>query len=207
MLLGAPGSDALRVSRRDLGALAGAAALPAPALAVRPPDFVNKQPGYEVRPWGLQVKDAKVGTGAAAEKGDRVVYEWEGYTIGYFGRPFEMKNGKKGGDFSGERDFARFVVGRGEVIPALEEGVVGMKEGGVRQIVFPPELGYPMVGDQRAGKMADPGHDKVGPKPSSFSGTRALDFVLTSKDDQLDKTLLINMKVVRVDKPGGKYKF
>ena len=207
VLLGAPGSDALRVSRRDLGALAGAAALPAPALAVRPPDFVNKQPGYEVRPSGLQVKDAKIGTGAAAEKGDRVVYEWEGYTIGYFGRPFEMKNGQKGGDFSGERDFARFVVGRGEVIPALEEGVVGMKEGGVRQIVFPPELGYPMVGDQRAGKMADPGHDKVGPKPSSFSGTRALDFVLTSKDDQLDKTLLINMKVVRVDKPGGKYKF
>ena len=135
------------------------------------------------------------------------VCEWEGYTIGYFGRPVEMKQGAKGGDFSGERDYARFVVGRGEVIPAVEEGVLGMREGGVRQLVFPPEIGYPMVGDEREGKMADPGHDKVGPKPASFSGSRALDFVLTSKGDQLDKTLLINLKVIRVDKPGGKYKF
>ena len=208
LLLLAQLTQALRVTRRSLAGAAGAVATaPQVANAVRPPEFVTDNPGFTKTKSGLQIKDVKEGTGAAAATGDRVVYEWEGYTIGYFGRPFEMKNGKKGGDFSGERDFARFVVGRGEVIPALEEGVVGMKEGGVRQIVFPPELGYPMVGDQRAGKMADPGHDKVGPKPSSFSGTRALDFVLTSKDDQLDKTLLINMKVVRVDKPGGKYKF
>ena len=32
-------------------------------------------------------------------------------------------------------------VGRGEVVPALEEGVLGVREGGVRQIIFPPELG------------------------------------------------------------------
>ena len=38
-------------------------------------------------------------------------------------------------------------------------------------------------------------------------GSRALDFVLTSKSDNVDKTLLLNFKVVRVDKPGGKYKF
>ena len=82
-----------------------------------------------------------------------------------------------------------------------------MREGGVRQIIFPPELGYPMVGDQRDGRMADPSHARVGPKPTSFSGSRALDFVLTSKSDNVDKTLLLNFKVVRVDKPGGKYKF
>ena len=85
--------------------------------------------------------------------------------------------------------------------------MLGVREGGVRQIIFPPELGYPMVGDQREGKMADPTHEKVGPKPTTFSGTRALDFVLSSKGDQLDKTLLINVNVIRVDKPGGKYKF
>lgn len=77
--------------------------------------------------------------------GDRVVYEWEGYTLGYFGRPFEAKNGVKGGDFSNDRDYDRFVVGGKSVIPALEEGVLGMREGGVRQLVFGPELGYPMV--------------------------------------------------------------
>lgn len=31
---------------------------------------------------GLQYKDAKVGAGRAASEGDRVVFDWEGYTIG-----------------------------------------------------------------------------------------------------------------------------
>ncbi|CAM9803138.1 unnamed protein product, partial [Choristocarpus tenellus] len=31
---------------------------------------------------GLQFKDAKVGTGVSAAKGDRIVMDWEGYTIG-----------------------------------------------------------------------------------------------------------------------------
>ena len=33
----------------------------------------------------------QVGKGPSPEKGDRVVVEWTGYTIGYFGRPFETK--------------------------------------------------------------------------------------------------------------------
>lgn len=205
LLILAP-TRALRVTRRSLGA-AATASLPAAARAVRPPEFVTRQPGFERQKSGLQIKDVKQGTGQTAAKGDRVVYEWEGYTIGYFGRPFEKNAGIKGSDFEGEKDYARFILGRGEVIPALEEGVLGVKEGGVRQIIFPPELGYPMVGDQAMGRMADPAHERVGPKPTSFSGSRALDFVLTSKSDNVDKTLLLNFKVVRVDKPGGKYKF
>ena len=208
LLLLAQLTQALRVTRRSLAGAAGAiATAPQVANAVRPPEFVTDNPGFTKTKSGLQIKDVKEGTGAAAATGDRVVYEWEGYTIGYFGRPFEKKAGLKGGDFEGEKDYSRFVVGRGEVVPALEEGVLGVREGGVRQIIFPPELGYPMVGDQRDGKMADPSHDRVGPKPTTFSGSRALDFVLTSKSDNVDKTLLLNFKVVRVDKPGGKYKF
>ena len=30
-----------------------------------------------------------------------------------------------------------------QVIPAIEEGILGMKEGGVRRLIVPPELGYP----------------------------------------------------------------
>ena len=166
-------TQALRVTRRALAGAAGAAIPATAANAVRPPEFVTQQPGFTPTKSGLQIKDVKEGTGAAAATGDRVVYEWEGYTIGYFGRPFEKKAGLKGGDFEGEKDYSRFVVGRGEVVPALEEGVLGVREGGVRQIIFPPELGYPMIGDQREGKMADPSHDRVGPKPTSFSGARA----------------------------------
>lgn len=37
---------------------------------------------FETMKSGLQYKDAKVGSGAAAAEGDRVVLDWEGYTIG-----------------------------------------------------------------------------------------------------------------------------
>ena len=141
LLLLAHFTQALRVTRRSLAGVAGAAIPAAAANAVRPPDFVTQQPGFTPTKSGLQIKDVKEGTGAAAATGDRVVYEWEGYTIGYFGRPFEKKAGLKGGDFEGEKDYSRFVVGKGEVVPALEEGVLGVREGGVRQIIFPPELG------------------------------------------------------------------
>ena len=102
--------------RRALAGVAGAAIPATAANAVRPPEFVTQQPGFTPTKSGLQIKDVKEGTGAAAAAGDRVVYEWEGYTIGYFGRPFEKKAGLKGGDFEGERDYSRFVVGRGAQI-------------------------------------------------------------------------------------------
>ena len=113
-----------------------------------------------------------------------------GYTIGYFGRPFETKQLKSLDGLDDE--FLRFELGRGVVIPGIEQGVVGMAEGGVRQLVVPPSVGYP---------ESDPGHTKVGPRPSTFSGQRALDFVLQNKE-LIDKTLLFNVKLIRVDKPG-----
>jgi hypothetical protein len=33
-----------------------------------------------------------LGTGKSPVKGDRVVVDWEGYTIGYYGRPFQTRN-------------------------------------------------------------------------------------------------------------------
>lgn len=64
----------------------------------------------------------------------------------------------KGGSFAKDKDFYRFTLGRGEVIPAFEEAVASMKEGGIRRIVVPVELGYPN-NDMNA----------LGPSPSTFS--------------------------------------
>lgn len=49
-------------------------------------------------------------------------------------------------------------------------------------MIVPPELGYP---------PEDPQHDRVGPKPSTFSGQRALDFVLKNQGlvDKVQDTL------------------
>ena len=64
----------------------------------------------------------------------------------------------KGGSFAKDKDFYRFTLGRGEVIPAVEEAVASMKEGGIRRIVVPVELGYPN-NDMNA----------QGPTPTTFS--------------------------------------
>ncbi|KAG5191735.1 hypothetical protein JKP88DRAFT_230862 [Tribonema minus] len=151
-----------------------------------------KYPDFVELPSGLQYKDIKVGSGEKPSTGDRVVIDWEGYTIGYYGRPFQLKNSVKGGAFAADTDFLRFTLGDGTVIPALNEALATMKEGGVRQIIVPNEIGYP---------ESDRGHTRVGPKPSTFSGNRALDFVLQNKGI-IDKTLLFNVELKRVDKPG-----
>ena len=73
-----------RITRRGFGVGAGSClAVPAAARAVRPPEFVNKQEGFTSTKSGLQIKDAKIGSGNPCEPGDRAVYEWEGYTIGH----------------------------------------------------------------------------------------------------------------------------
>lgn len=56
------------------------------------------------------------------------------------------------------------------MVKGLEEALVGMQAGAVRQVVVPyGDLSYP---------ASDPTHDAVGPKPLTFSGQRALNFVL-----------------------------
>lgn len=143
-------------------------------------------------PSGLLFKDAKPGDGGdTPQKGDRVVVEWTGYTIGYFGRPFETKQ-LRALDKVEDPDL-RFVIGSGAVIPGLEEGVAGMTKGAVRQLVIKPRIGYP---------ADDPSHDRVGPKPSTFSGKQALNFVLQNQE-LIDKTLLFNVKLIRIDKGGA----
>ena len=117
------------------------------------------------------------------------------YTIGYFGRPFEAKGGPQGGAFDKNQDYSRTTIGKGEVVRGVELGLQSMKVGGIRQIIVPyGELGYPDT-------KVDASHDKVGPKPSTFSGERALNFVLDNP--RVDRTLLFNVKLIRVDKADG----
>jgi hypothetical protein len=37
------------------------------------------------------------GSGESPAKGDRVVFDWEGYTLGYYGKPFESRGKVKVG--------------------------------------------------------------------------------------------------------------
>jgi FKBP-type peptidyl-prolyl cis-trans isomerase len=81
---------------------------------------------------GLKYWDIKAGTGAVAENGKKVVVHYTGW----------LTNGKK---FDSSRERYRpfvFVLGSGTVIKGWDEGVAGMKEGGKRQLLVPPDLAY-----------------------------------------------------------------
>ncbi|KAK1272031.1 hypothetical protein QJS04_geneDACA020991 [Acorus gramineus] len=146
-----------------------------------------RYPDYTETESGLQYKDLRMGSGPSPKMGEMVVVDWDGYTIGYYGRIFEARNKTKGGSFEGdEKDFFKFRLGSQQVIPAFEEAIMGMAPGGVRRIIVPPELGYP-----------ESDYNKLGPKPTTFSGQRALDFVLRNQG-LIDKTLLFDIELLKV---------
>lgn len=190
-----------RISRRSiLFNAATASTLLTTATAAKaedqPPSFVQEYADFTESPTGgWRYRTVQEGKGGVkAQKGDRVVFDWSGYTIGYFGRPFQAKGGPTGGAFDKELDYSRTIIGSGAMIPALEQALADMEAGTIRQVVVPwGDLTYP---------ADDPSHERVGPKPSTFSGMRALNFVLDNP--RLDRTLLFNVKVIRVDKKDGK---
>lgn len=77
------------------------------------------------------VQDVVVGTGATAQPGDKL-------TVNYTGK---LQNGTVF-DSSVNRAPFQFVLGSGQVIPGWEKGLVGMKVGGKRTIIIPPQMGY-----------------------------------------------------------------
>lgn len=146
-----------------------------------------RYPDYIETKSGLQYKDLRIGNGPTPKPGEMVVVDWDGYTIGYYGRIFEARNKTKGGSFEGgDKAFYKFRLGYKEVIPAFEEAVAGMSLGGIRRIIVPPELGYP-----------ENDFNKSGPRPTTFSGQRALDFVLRNQG-LIDKTLLFDIELLKV---------
>lgn len=81
----------------------------------------------------LAMRDVEVGTGRPARPGDRVVVHYEGW----------FENGKVfSSSYRRGAPLNPFELGTGFVIEGWEEGLVGMKEGGVRRLDVPPELGY-----------------------------------------------------------------
>ena len=127
-----------------------------------------------------------------------MVVDWDGYTIGYYGRVFQARNLAKGGAFSGEEGegLLRWALGSGAAIPALDEAVAGMRVGGIRRIyVSPGPLFYPLGRD---GAVTAAGK-KLLPQPSTFSGQRSLYFVLENRG-LVDKSLLMDLELKSVDR-------
>jgi FKBP-type peptidyl-prolyl cis-trans isomerase FkpA len=99
---------------------------------------------------GLQMTDVKQGTGAEAVAGKTVIVHYTGWLYD------DSAADKKGTKFDSSRDRGDpfdFPLGAGHVIKGWDQGVAGMKVGGQRTLVIPPELGY---GARGAGGVIPP---------------------------------------------------
>lgn len=88
-------------------------------------------------PSQLQTEDLVTGSGAEAKGGDKVTVQYVGVLY---------KGGKEFDSSWSRNEPFSFTLGAGEVIPGWDQGVEGMKEGGRRELVIPPELGYGEAG-------------------------------------------------------------
>lgn len=96
---------------------------------------------------GLKFIDSTPGTGAEAKSGQTVSVHYTGWLY---------EGGKKGAKFDSSVDRGEpfdFSLGAGRVIKGWDEGVAGMKIGGKRTLIIPPDLGY---GSRGAGTAIPP---------------------------------------------------
>jgi peptidylprolyl isomerase len=116
----------------------GWALVAAPDRLPRADDGAPARPQEVTTPSGLKYVDLAIGDGKAAKAGDMP-------SVHYVGT---FPDGKK---FDSSRDRNTpfmFTLGAGQVIKGWDEGIAGMKEGGKRKLIIPPNLGY---GDRGTG--------------------------------------------------------
>ena len=81
---------------------------------------------------GLQYKDIAVGDGAEAVTGSRVAVHYTGW----------LADGTKFDSSIDRGEPFTFTIGAGGAIEGWQEGIQGMRVGGKRKLVIPPQLGY-----------------------------------------------------------------
>ncbi len=109
---------------------------PQPTAAAAAP-----QPGATVTE--LKIEDTKVGLGAEAVTGKSVMVHYTGW----------LTDGTKFDSSKDRNEPFSFQVGAGQVIVGWDQGVVGMKVGGIRKLTIPSSLGY---GSRGAGGVIPP---------------------------------------------------
>ena len=120
----------VRVSRPFACLVLAACALTAAACSDSPSSPSNSAPFSQT--------DIRVGSGATAAAGGTLTVHYTGWLYeasrpDQKGVPFDSSLGTEG---------LTFPLGAGRVIAGWDQGVAGMREGGIRRLVIPPSLGY-----------------------------------------------------------------
>jgi FKBP-type peptidyl-prolyl cis-trans isomerase len=87
---------------------------------------------YDLIPRNVVKEDLIVGSGRAAWAGDDIVVHYVGWLLG--GTQFDSSRAR--------RDPLDFSLGAGDMIRGWDQGIEGMKVGGMRRLTIPAELAY-----------------------------------------------------------------
>ena len=99
----------------------------------------------------LQIIELTEGTGTEARPGNTVVVHYTGWL---YDPQAEEGKGKKFDSSVDRGSPFDFPLGAGRVIRGWDAGVAGMKAGGKRRLIIPPDMGY---GQRGAGRVIPPG--------------------------------------------------
>ncbi|MBF0470360.1 MAG: FKBP-type peptidyl-prolyl cis-trans isomerase [Gammaproteobacteria bacterium] len=133
----------------------------------------------------LQITDRVEGDGAAAVAHSKVEVHYTGW----------LTDGKKFDSSHDRNKPFSFTVGMGQVIRGWDEGVLGMKVGGKRELVIPPEMGY---GSRGAGGVIPANAtlrfeiELLGVTPPPFSSIN---------NQQLEEKLRSGVKIIDIRRP------
>jgi FKBP-type peptidyl-prolyl cis-trans isomerase FkpA len=103
------------------------------SVAPRTDDFHQKVDLTTTTADGLKYGDIQPGSGAQAASGEHITMQYTGWLQD--GTSFDSSRKSGGQPFP-------FTLGAGQVIRGWDEGIAGMRLGGVRRLVIPPALGY-----------------------------------------------------------------
>jgi len=109
--------------------------LKGPALRpaeLTPAHQISQPPTAAPEVSGLKIEDLKEGDGLEAKKGNSI-------TVHYVGT---LADGQKFDSSYDRNEPFTFTLGQGGLIPGWEQGILGMKVGGRRKLIVPPELAY-----------------------------------------------------------------
>lgn len=96
----------------------------------------------------LKITDECVGNGKVAEKGKKILVHYRG----------TLENGKQFDSSYDRGEPLKFTLGIGQVIKGWDDGILGMKVGGKRNLFIPADLGY---GSRGAGNVIPPNSNLI----------------------------------------------
>ncbi len=103
-----------------------------PETAKEDPPMAKDAKKEVVLPSGLKITDLAEGDGATPKDGDTLEMHYTGW----------LDDGTKFDSSLDRGEPLPFTLGKRQVIPGWEQGVVGMKVGGRRRLVIPPDMAY-----------------------------------------------------------------